>query len=59
MTMPVWFWRHPPPNSRSSQEQLKKAGLVPLALHAWRQADDKLSYSGVWHKTARGTSDTL
>ena len=40
------------------QEQLKKAGLVPLALHAWRQADDKLSYSGVWHKTATGTSDT-
>ena len=40
------------------QEQLKKAGLVPLTLHAWRQADDKLSYSGVWHKTATGTSDT-
>ena len=40
------------------QEQLKKAGLVPLALHAWRQADDKLSYSGVWHKTATGTSNT-
>ena len=34
------------------QEQLKKAGLVPLTLHAWRQADDNLSYSGVWHKTA-------
>ena len=27
-------------------------------MHAWRQADDKLSYSGVWHKTATGTSDT-
>ena len=40
------------------QDQLKKAGLVPLALHAWRQADDKLSYSGVWHKTAIGNSDT-
>src|SRR5271157_1332271 len=40
------------------QEQLKDAGLVPLTLHAWRQADDKLSYSGVWHKTASGTSDT-
>jgi formylglycine-generating enzyme required for sulfatase activity/predicted transcriptional regulator len=40
------------------QEQLKDAGLVPLTLHAWRQADDKLSYSGVWHKTATGTSDT-
>jgi len=40
------------------QEQLKNAGLVPLTLHAWRQADDKLSYSGVWHKTATGTSDT-
>ena len=39
------------------QEQLKDAGLVPLTLHAWRQADDKLSYSGVWHKTATGTSD--
>ena len=40
------------------QAQFKKAGLVPLTLHAWRQADDKLSYSGVWHKTATGTSDT-
>ena len=40
------------------QEQLKNAGLVPLTLHAWGQADDKLSYSGVWHKTATGTSDT-
>ena len=40
------------------QAQLKNAGLVPLTLHAWRQADDKLSYSGVWHKTATGTSDT-
>ena len=39
------------------QAQLKEAGLVPLTLHAWRQADDKLSYSGVWHKTATGTSD--
>src|SRR5271166_1907533 len=37
------------------QEQLKNAGLVPLTLHAWRQADDKLSYSGVWHKSATGT----
>jgi formylglycine-generating enzyme required for sulfatase activity/tetratricopeptide (TPR) repeat protein len=40
------------------QAQLKDAGLVPLTLHAWRQADDKLSYSGVWHKTASGISDT-
>ena len=40
------------------QAQLKNAGLVPLTLHSWRQADDKLSYSGVWHKTATGTSDT-
>jgi serine/threonine protein kinase/formylglycine-generating enzyme required for sulfatase activity len=40
------------------QDQLKKAGLVPLTLHAWRQADDKLSYSGVWHKTAIGASNT-
>ena len=39
--------------------QLKKVGLVPLTLHAWRQADDKLSYSGVWHKIATGTSDRL
>ena len=41
-----------------AQEQLKYAGLVPLTLHAWRQADDKLSYSGVWHKTATGTTYT-
>ena len=40
-------------------DQLKKAGLVPLTLHGWRQADDELSYSGVWHKTATGTLDTL
>ena len=40
------------------QEQLKNAGLVPLTLHAWRQADGKPSYSVVWHKTATGTSDT-
>ena len=40
------------------QEQLKNAGFVPLTLHAWRQADDKLSYSGVWYKTATRTSDT-
>ncbi len=26
-------------------------------MHAWRQADDNLSYSGVWHKTATGTTD--
>ena len=29
-----------------------------MALHAWRQADGTLSYSGVWHKTASGTSGT-
>jgi len=40
------------------QDQFKKAGLVPLTLHAWRQADDNLSYSGVWHKTATGESGT-
>ena len=40
------------------QSQHKNAGLFPLSFHAWRQADDKLSYSGVWHKTATGTSDT-
>ena len=39
------------------QEQLKKTGLVPLTLHAWREADDKLSYSGVWHKAVTGASD--
>ncbi|MGD0044279.1 MAG: hypothetical protein ABSE84_28390, partial [Isosphaeraceae bacterium] len=38
--------------------QLKNAGLVRLTLHAWRQADDKLSYSGVWHKAAAGTPGT-
>ncbi len=27
-------------------------------MHAYRQANDKLSYSGVWHRTATGTSDT-
>jgi len=40
------------------QAQLKDAGLVPLTLDAWRQADEKLSYSGVWQKTATGTSET-
>ena len=40
------------------QEQLKNAGMIPSTLHAWRQADDKLSYSGIWHKTATGTTDT-
>ena len=40
------------------QDQLKNAGLVAVTLHAWRQADDKLGYSGVWHKTATGTADT-
>ena len=40
------------------QEGLKSAGFAPIALHSWRQADEKLSYSGVWHKTATGTTDT-
>ena len=40
------------------QEQLKNAGLVPLTLHAWRQADDQLSYSGVWNEMATGTPGT-
>ena len=40
------------------QEQLKDAGLVPLTLHVWRQADDQWGYSSVWHKTVSGTSDT-
>ena len=39
------------------RDQLKKAGLVELTLHAWRQAHYELSYSGVWHKTATGSSD--
>ena len=39
------------------QEQLKSAGLVAVTLHAWRPADDTLSYSGVWHKAATGTTD--
>ena len=43
---------------RKLREQLNNAGLVPLTLHTWRQADDTVSYSGVWHKTATGTSDT-
>ena len=40
------------------QEELKNALLVPRTLHAWWQEDDKLGYSGVWHKTVRETSDT-
>ena len=40
------------------QAQLKDARLVPLTLHAWQQADDELSYSGVWHKMATRTPDT-
>jgi len=35
------------------QVQLGNAGLVPLAMHAWQEAGDKLRYSGVWHKTAK------
>ena len=37
------------------QARLEDVGLLPLALHAWRQADDQLSYSGVWHTMATGT----
>jgi serine/threonine protein kinase/formylglycine-generating enzyme required for sulfatase activity/tetratricopeptide (TPR) repeat protein len=40
------------------QGQMKNTGLVPLTLHAWRQADNQLSYSGVWHKMATGTPGT-
>ncbi len=40
------------------QVELKNDGLVPLTLHAWQQAGDKLSYSGVWHKMATGTTAT-
>ena len=39
-------------------DQFKEIGLSPLTLHGWRQVDDTLSYSGVWHKGAAGTSDT-
>jgi serine/threonine protein kinase/formylglycine-generating enzyme required for sulfatase activity len=39
-------------------QQQQNAGLVPLTLHAWRQAEDRLSYSGVCGKTTGGTSDT-
>ncbi len=38
-------------------DQIKNAGLAPMTLHAWQQADGKLGYSGVWHKTAIGVSD--
>jgi len=40
------------------QDRIKKNGLPPLTLHVWRQADDALSYSGVWQKTAIGTTDS-
>jgi serine/threonine protein kinase/formylglycine-generating enzyme required for sulfatase activity len=39
------------------QDQLKSIGLVAVTLHAWRQADDTLCYSGVWGKAATGTAD--
>ena len=39
-------------------DQSKKAGLVPMTLHAWQRADDKLSYSCVWNKTVSGNSAT-
>ena len=38
--------------------QLKNAGLVPLTMHSWRQADDNLSHSGVWRKPATETNDS-
>jgi serine/threonine protein kinase/formylglycine-generating enzyme required for sulfatase activity len=40
------------------QIQLQNDGLVPLTLHAWRKADDKPSYSGVWHKKVTEISAT-
>jgi formylglycine-generating enzyme required for sulfatase activity/tetratricopeptide (TPR) repeat protein len=40
------------------QGQMKGAGLVPLSLHAWRQPDDRVGYSSVWHKKATGTAGT-
>ena len=36
--------------------QAQPAGMVPLTLRVWRQADDKLSYCGVWHKTEKEVS---
>ena len=39
-------------------KQLNNTSLVPLTWHAWLQADDKLSYSGVWHRSATGSSQT-
>jgi serine/threonine protein kinase/formylglycine-generating enzyme required for sulfatase activity len=40
------------------QDRIKKIGLPPLTLHTWRQTNDSLSYSGVWQKTAIGTTDS-
>jgi serine/threonine protein kinase/formylglycine-generating enzyme required for sulfatase activity/tetratricopeptide (TPR) repeat protein len=39
------------------QKPLKSAGLVPLTVHAWRQADDTLSYCGIWRKALIGAAD--
>ena len=40
------------PELTEIEKQLEIDELVPLTLHAWRQENGKLSYSGVWHKTA-------
>jgi hypothetical protein len=42
----------------AAELQAQPAGMVPLTLHAWRQADDKLSYCGVWHWTVKEVSGT-
>jgi serine/threonine protein kinase/formylglycine-generating enzyme required for sulfatase activity len=36
------------------QEGLQSAGLAPAVWHARRQPDDRIGYSGVWHKAAAG-----
>ena len=38
--------------------QLQKTGLFVQTLHAWPQADSRLSYSSVWHMRQIGTSGT-
>ena len=53
----AWSWRHRSPNSRRFRNNEERR-VCPPTLHAWRQADDKLSYFGVWYKTAIRTSDT-
>ena len=53
---PEWYVAYPPEDEAPGSTQ--DAGLVPLTLHAWRQAHDKMSYCGVWQRR-QGSSDTL